>query len=199
MNNDVYVHPTALVESQQIGDGTRVWAFAHVMKDAAIGMACNIGDHCFVESGAHIGNYVTVKNGNMIWEGITLEDGVFVGPRVFFINDMYPRSARYDVVNRRSHKDDWLVSTHVQEGASLGAAAVILGGVTIGAFAMVAAGAVVTSDVPPHALMRGTPARRHGWVCLCGLPLSIDTGSDARCACDKTYTRQGPGLICTSR
>ena len=89
---NVFVHPTALVETTEIGKGTRVWAFSHLMEGVRIGKNCNIGDHCFIESGVLIGDNVTIKNGNMLWEGVTIQDGVFVGPHVFFTNDRYPRS-----------------------------------------------------------------------------------------------------------
>jgi acetyltransferase-like isoleucine patch superfamily enzyme len=185
--NDVFVHPTALVETTDIGAGTRIWAMVHVMKHAVIGRNCNIGDHSFVESGAIVGNDVTVKNGNMLLDGLTLEDGVFVGPRVFFTNDLYPRSARSPLVNMRSAREEWLVTTCVQHGASLGAGSIILGGVTIGAFAMVGAGAVVTRDVPRHALVIGNPARFHGWVCRCGRPLTFEEDI-AECGCGLCFT-----------
>jgi acetyltransferase-like isoleucine patch superfamily enzyme len=194
---DIFIHPTALVETDQIGAGTSIWAYAHIMRGAAIGENCNVGDHCFIERGAVIGNNVTVKNGNMIWEGVTLEDGVFVGPHAFFTNDLYPRSARHPTVNHRAANHDWLVTTRVCEGASLGAGAVIRGGITIGAFAMVGAGAVVTRDVPSHGLVLGNPARLRGWVCRCGLPLSLLPGDAARCKCQLVYkvTDDGVWLI----
>lgn len=185
MSETFFVHPTALVESQAIGPGTRIWAFCHVMAGAVIGNNCNIGDHCFIETGARVGDNVTIKNGNMLWEGVTLEDGVFVGPHVFFTNDLYPRSARLPEAGQRYSGRDWLAPTVIERGASLGAAAVILAGLTIGAFAMVGAGAVVTRDVPAHALVVGNPARRRGWVCWCGLPVQVTAGVAVCTSCGR--------------
>lgn len=191
---DVFVHPTALVESETIGVGTRVWAMVHILKGAVIGSSCNIGDHTFIESGVVIGNDVTIKNGNMVWEGVTLEDGVFVGPHVFFTNDRYPRSPRNEVARHRYESRDWLVETRVRRGASLGAAAVLLPGVTVGAYAMVGAGAVVTRDVAPHALVVGNPARWHAWVCCCGLPLDFGEGAEAVCGCGLRFREEDGAL-----
>jgi acetyltransferase-like isoleucine patch superfamily enzyme len=194
MSDDIYIHPTALVESDTIGEGTRIWAFVHVMKDAPIGANCNIGDHTFVESGAAIGNGVTIKNGNMIWEGVTLEDGVFVGPHAFFTNDLYPRSARLPEAAARYETHDWLALTRVKRGASIGAAAVIIAGTAVGEYAMIGAGAVVTRDVPPHALMVGNPARRVGWVCACGEKLNLVQGRGACTVCERRYVQEGEAL-----
>lgn len=180
--NDVFVHATAIAESDRIGTGTRIWAFAHVMKGAVVGESCNIGEHCFVEGGAVVGSGCTIKNGNMLWEGVTLEDGVFVGPHVFFTNDRYPRSPRLPSAKPRyAEKATWLLPTKVKEGASLGAGAVLLPGITIGEYAMVAAGSVVTKDVQPYSLVRGNPARPSGWVCRCGQRLGV-VGDTAECA-----------------
>jgi acetyltransferase-like isoleucine patch superfamily enzyme len=191
---DVYCHPTALVETRQIGRGTRIWAFAHVMAGAVIGENCNVGDHCFIEAGAVVGNHVTIKNGNMIWEGVTLEDGVFVGPGVCLTNDRYPRSARLPQARERYQDRGWLVPTRVKTGASLGAAAVILPGVTIGEYALVAAGAVVTYDVPPYTVVAGNPARPRGWVCQCGLPLYVQD-EKAQCNnCGRRFTLHNGAL-----
>jgi UDP-2-acetamido-3-amino-2,3-dideoxy-glucuronate N-acetyltransferase len=179
--NDVFVHSTAIVETTQIGDSTRIWAYTHVMNGVSIGVNCNIGEHCFIESGVAVGGHVTIKNGNMLWEGVRLEDGVFLGPRVTFTNDLYPRSPRLPQARKRYRDKGWLRPTVVGQGASVGAGAVILGGVTLGEFCMVGAGATVTRDVPPHALVVGSPARLRGWVCQCGLPLTI-SDTVARCA-----------------
>jgi len=191
----VRIHPTALVETAAIGEGTVVWAFAHVLAGAQIGRDCSIGDHAFIEGGSRIGDGVTVKNGAMIWDGVTIGDGVFVGPGVLFTNDRYPRSARAPWLDRDHRREDWLVQTTVEEGASLGAGAVILPGVRIGRFAMVAAGAVVTHDVAPHALVRGNPARQAGWVCRCGQPIAA-TEARATCnACGDGYGLSSHGAL----
>jgi UDP-2-acetamido-3-amino-2,3-dideoxy-glucuronate N-acetyltransferase len=176
----VFVHSTAIVEATEIGDGTHIWAYTHVMRDVPIGGNCNIGEHCFIESGATIGNQVTIKNGNMIWEGVHLEDGVFVGPLVVFTNDLYPRSPRLPQMRNRYADRGWLKPTVIKRGASLGAGSVILAGITIGEFCMVGAGAIVNKTLPPHALVVGSPARVRGWVCECGQRLVF---SDEAAAC----------------
>ncbi len=182
-----YVHPTALVETTQIGKGSRIWAFTHIMNGVSIGEDCNIGDHCFVEKGVVIGNCVTIKNGNMLFEGITLEDGVFVGPHVFFTNDLYPRSPRLSEARERYENHDWFKPTLIKYGATLGAGAIILAGVTIGEFCTVGAGALVTHDTKPYSLVIGNPAQQYGWVCKCGLKLH-EVESGARCtSCGRQY------------
>jgi acetyltransferase-like isoleucine patch superfamily enzyme len=187
----VYIHPTALVETQQIGEGTRIWAFSHLMAGVSIGMNCNVGDHCFIKSGASIGNDITIKNGNMIWEGVTLDDGVFVGPQVLFTNDRQPRSPRLAQAKMRYSNCDWLLPTRVKQGASLWSGAILLAGVTIGEFAMVGAGAVVTKDVPPYSLVIGNPARIVGWVCQCGHSLEFQEGSASCSHCSIDFVRTG--------
>jgi UDP-2-acetamido-3-amino-2,3-dideoxy-glucuronate N-acetyltransferase len=170
----IFVHPNALCESDDIGAGTRIWAFAHVMKGAIVGGNCNIGDHAFIESGARLGHRVTIKNQVMVWDGVEIGDDVFVGPGTTFTNDLWPRSPRMalaPVADRYREREHWLERISVAAGASLGARCIILPGVTIGAFAMVGAGAVVTRDVAPHALVIGHPARAMGWVCRCGFRL----------------------------
>jgi acetyltransferase-like isoleucine patch superfamily enzyme len=188
------VHPTALVESQEVGEGTRVWAFTHVMKEASVGHNCNIGEHCFVESGADIGNDVTLKNGNEVWDGVTLSDGVFVGPKVCFTNDLRPRSPRLAQAAGRYASHSWLTPTLVGRGASLGAGCIILAGNTVGEFAMVASGAIVTHDVPAYALFIGAPARLAGWACQCGASLEFRGGAAACEVCGMGFVR-GEGIV----
>jgi UDP-2-acetamido-3-amino-2,3-dideoxy-glucuronate N-acetyltransferase len=191
MNERALVHPSALVETDQIGAGTRIWAFTHILPGASIGSRCNIGDHCFVESNVAIGDDVTIKNGNSIWEGVTLEDGVFVGPSVVFTNDLRPRSPRLADAAERYADRSWLVPTIVRRGATLGAGAVILAGVTIGEYAFVGAGALVTRDVDAHALVVGSPARPTGWVCRCGGALAAARGRAECPTCGSTYALSG--------
>lgn len=151
---DAFIHERALCESEHIGSGTRIWAFAHVLPGARIGDDCNICDGVFVEDEVVLGDRVTVKCGVQLWNGITIEDDAFIGPNATFTNDLFPRSRR------------WIESaqTIVRAGASIGANATILPGIEIGRGAMVGAGAVVTRSVPPHAIVVGNPARIQGYV-----------------------------------
>ena len=194
MEDEVFVHPRGLNESEQVGAGTRIWAFAQVMRGAVVGRDCNIGGHSFVEAGARVGNGVTVKNGVCVWEGVCLEDYVFVGPQACFTNDRYPRSPRGPSAAGRYATKAWLEGTRVCEGAAIGARAVILPGLTIGRYALVAAGAVVTRDVPDFVAVRGHPARPAGYVCMCGRPLPA-AGEALNCVhCRRSYARSGAGL-----
>lgn len=191
---EVFIHSTAIVDSTQVGAGTRIWAYTHVMNDASIGGDCNIGEHCFIESGATVGNQVTIKNGNMVWEGVHLEDGVFVGPLVVFTNDLYPRSPRLPQVHNRYADRSWLEQTIIKRGASLGAGAVILAGITIGEFCMVGAGSIVSKSLPPHALVIGSPARVVGWVCQCGQRLMFSNESAACATCGLEFMKTERGV-----
>ena len=150
-----FAHPQAIVESAKVGPGTRIWAFAHILPGAVIGADCNLCDHVFVENEVRIGDRVTVKSGVQLWDGVVLEDDVFVGPNATFMNDPFPRS------RRRLAR---LARTVVRAGASIGANATILPGVTVGRAAMVGAGAVVTQDVPANAIVVGNPAYIQGYV-----------------------------------
>ena len=142
------------MESSRIGDRTRIWAFAHVLPGATIGADCNICDHTFIENDVVVGDRVTIKCGVQLWDGVTLEDDVFIGPNVSFTNDHFPQSGQRQA----------LLRTSVQKGASIGANATILPGITIGERAMIGAGAVVTHDVPRHAIVTGNPGRISGYV-----------------------------------
>src|SRR6266568_8664171 len=142
----VLVHPNALVESGAIGPGTRIWAFSHVMEHAEIGSGCNICDHTFIESHAKLWNNVTVKNGVAIWDGVLIEDDVFLGPDVVLTNDPNPRA------EIKKPREQWL-PTLIRKGATVGANATVLCGITVGSYAFVAAGAVVTRNVPDYALI----------------------------------------------
>lgn len=150
-----FIHPQALCESAHIGEGTRVWAFAHVLPGAVVGRDCNLCDGVFIENDVRIGNRVTVKCGVQLWDGVTLEDDVFVGPNATFTNDAFPRSLQQPATFLR---------TTIERGASIGANATILPGLTIGRGAMVGAGAVVTRSVPPWAVVAGNPARITGYA-----------------------------------
>ncbi|MGZ9710573.1 WxcM-like domain-containing protein [Glaciimonas sp. GNP009] len=154
-SKDYFVHSHALCESDNIGKGTRVWAFAHVLPQARIGTDCNICDNVFIENDVFIGDRVTIKCGVQIWDGITIEDDVFIGPNVTFTNDRFPRSKVYPENFSR---------TILKKGASLGANSTILPGITIGTNTMVGAGAVVTRSVPPNAIVVGNPAKISGYV-----------------------------------
>ena len=154
-----FQHPRALVESPHVGARTRIWAFAHVLPGAVIGADCNLCDHVFIENDVQIGDRVTIKSGVQVWDGITLEDDVFVGPNATFTNDRFPRSRRWP---------ESFARTVVREGATIGANATLLPGLTIGKRAMVGAGAVVTRDVPADAIVIGNPAFIHGYVARLG-------------------------------
>ncbi|HEX9584872.1 MAG TPA: acyltransferase [Gammaproteobacteria bacterium] len=174
--SDVFIHELALCESDSVGHGTRIWAYAHVMKDAQIGADCNIGGHAFIESGARIGDRVVVKNGVQIWDHVTVEDDVFIGPNATLINDRVPRAGQY-----RTRVD--FQPTRICRGATIGANATVLCGLCVGAHAFVAAGSVIVKDVPAHGFLVGAPGKRLGWVCTCGLRLD-DT---LACACGRRF------------
>jgi UDP-2-acetamido-3-amino-2,3-dideoxy-glucuronate N-acetyltransferase len=159
--SDYFVHASGLCESTNVGHGTRIWAFAHVLPGARIGTDCNVCDQVFIEDDVVIGDRVTVKCGVQLWNGLRIEDDAFIGPNATFTNDLFPRS-------KRPPKD--FVRTVVKRGASIGANATILAGTTIGELAMVGAGSVVTKSVPARAIVRGVPARIVGYVDETGQP-----------------------------
>lgn len=154
-----FFHHFAVVESDEVGEGTRVWAFAHIMRGAKVGRFCNIGEHCYIESGVEIGDFCTIKNGVHLWEGVVLEDYVFLGPSAVFTNDKYPRSKNRGWELRR---------TVIKRYATVGAGAVVLCGIEIGRYALVGAGAVVTKSVPDFGVVFGNPAKLVGYACACG-------------------------------
>ncbi len=150
-----FVHPQGICETENVGEGTRVWAFAHVLPGAVIGRDCNICDHVFIENDVVLGDRVTVKCGVQLWDGIRVQDDVFVGPNATFTNDKFPRS--------KAHQQSPL-RTCIEHHSSIGANAVILPGIRVGAYSMIGAGAVVTHDVPPYAILAGNPARIIGYT-----------------------------------
>ena len=181
------IHPTAEVEpGAQVGAGTRIWHHAHVRMGAVIGANCILGYGVYVDAGVTIGDNCKLQNRVSVYHGVTIEDGVFVGPHVAFTNDKYPRAIRPD--GALATDDDWTVSPIlVRHGASIGAGAVVLPGVTIGPWAMVGSGAVVTHDVPAHAIVAGNPAQLKGFACKCGATLQPE-GQGWRCPrCGETH------------
>lgn len=154
VNRNFFVHGHALCESENIGQDTRVWAFAHILPGATLGRECNVCDNVFIENDVIIGDRVTLKCGVQIWDGITIEDDVFIGPNATFTNDIFPRSKVYPQAFAR---------TIIRKGASLGANCTILPGITIGINAMIGAGAVVTRSIPPNAIVVGNPAKIIGY------------------------------------
>ncbi len=162
------IHPTADVSSEAvIGQGAKIWQHCQVREGAIIGENCILSKDVYVDSNVHIGNNVKIQNGVSVYHGVTLEDGVFCGPHCTFTNDLQPRAINADGTLKSA--DDWVVDeTRVKKGASIGAHATVVCGVTIGEWAMIGAGAVVTHDVPDYGLVYGNPARLRGFVCPCG-------------------------------
>jgi acetyltransferase-like isoleucine patch superfamily enzyme len=183
-------HPLALVESDEIGEDTRIWAFAHVMKDARIGRGCNIGEQCYIEQGVTLGNNVTVKNGVNVWTGVTVEDNVFLGPNCVLTNDPNPRA----YIKKSA---DSLVETLIRSNATIGANATIVCGVTIGRYAFIGAGAVVIRSVPDFSLVVGNPARQIGWMCICAQRIPMTAVENVLCCphCQCNYRRGENGLV----
>lgn len=180
-------HPTAVVESDDIGDGTKIWHFAHVREAAKIGKNCIVGKSAYIDEDVEIGDGVKIQNFVSVYKGVRVEDDVFIGPSVTFTNDSYPRAFSWG--------EDKITPTVVKKGASIGANSTIVCGVTLGEYAMIGAGSVVTKDVLPFGLVYGNPAELKGFVCYCGGKLSeIITEGDGKivykCGCGKEVEMQ---------
>ena len=192
MEQDVFVHESSCVDQPcEIGAGTKIWHFCHVMSGSKIGCGCNIGQNVFIAGGVVLGDNVKVQNNVSLYEGVVLEDDVFCGPSCVFTNIVTPRS--------HYPRKGQYVETRVGQGATIGANATIVCGHHLGSYALIGAGAVVTRDVPDHALMVGVPARVAGWVCRCGmrLPIGVDeqTSSVTCGECGDRYAKTGAALI----
>jgi UDP-2-acetamido-3-amino-2,3-dideoxy-glucuronate N-acetyltransferase len=180
---DYFVHESSYVDDGAVvGSGTKIWHFSHVMPGATIGERCSLGQNVVVMPGTTIGNNVKIQNNVSIYEGVILEDDVFCGPSCVFTNVATPRSH----VSRKSEYE----TTLVRKGASIGANATIVCGITLGEYSFVGAGAVVTADVPPYALMVGVPARRVGWMCGCGERLHLSNGNGSCPRCGREYREE---------
>ena len=179
----VRVHPLGLCESDDVGPGTRVWAWAHVLPGARVGADCNICDHAYVEGGARLGDRVTVKNAVLVFDGVDVGDDAFLGPNVLFTNDLRPRA-------HVKKGPEALLPTVVERGVTLGAGTVVVCGTTIGRHAFAAAGSVITRDVAPYSFVAGNPAVHRGWVCACGERLAVDL----KCGCGRHYALGTDGL-----
>jgi UDP-2-acetamido-3-amino-2,3-dideoxy-glucuronate N-acetyltransferase len=179
-----FIHESAFVDKgAKVGAGTKIWHFCHVMPGAVIGKGCSLGQNVVVMGGTKVGDHVKIQNNVSIYEGVELEDDVFCGPSMVFTNVVNPRS-------HVSRKHEYQ-RTLVRRGATIGANATIVCGVTVGEYGFVGAGAVVTKDVPPHALVTGVPARIAGWMCECGVTLDEGLMELACPACGERYTRRG--------
>ena len=182
-----FVHESSYVDEPcQIGEGTKIWHFSHVMKDSVIGPGCNIGQNVVVSPGVRMGRGCKIQNNVSLYTGVVLEDFVFCGPSMVFTNVVNPRS---EVARKDEYK-----TTLVRRGASIGANATVVCGITIGEYAFVGAGAVVTRDVPDFALVMGNPARRSGWMCRCGIELRTNGRTLACETCATRYDLHGDVL-----
>ena len=159
------IHPLADVQSNQIGEGTSIWQFCVVLKDAVIGQNCNICSHVFIENQVSIGDDVTIKNGVQLWDGVSIGNKAFIGPNVTFTNDIYPRSKQYP---------EQFVTTDICEGASIGANATLIAGIVIGKYAMIGAGTLVNQDIPDYTIWVGNPCRHIGYISQSGKRYSIE-------------------------
>lgn len=184
---DYFVHESSYVdEGAVVGTGSKIWHFSHIMPGAVIGERCNLGQNVVVMPKTRLGNDVKVQNNVSIYEGVTLEDDVFCGPSCVFTNVINPRS---HVSRKAEYKP-----TLVRRGATIGANATIVCGVTLGEYAFIGAGAVIATDVPAYGLMVGVPARRIGWMCQCGVRLKVEQGRAVCGACGSMYVENGGSL-----
>lgn len=189
---EYFVHESSYVDQPcEIGPGTKIWHFSHIMAGSTVGSNCNIGQNVVISPRCVVGNNVKIQNNVSVYTGVVLEDDVFCGPSMVFTN----------VINPRSHverKDEYR-DTLVRKGATIGANATIICGHTVGQYAFIGAGSVVTKDVPAYAVVFGTPAELRGWVCICGLKLELSIESNAeeraQCECGRAYTRSGMRVV----
>ena len=192
MEKNYFVHESSYVDEPcEIGDGTKIWHFSHIMKNSKIGRSCNIGQNVVVSPDVTIGNNVKIQNNVSVYTGVVLEDDVFCGPSMVFTNVVNPRS-------HVSRKDEYRL-TLVKQGASIGANATVVCGHTIGRYAFIGAGAVVTKDIPDYALVVGNPSRIVGWMCQCGIKLNFKQNSDDQTCvctvCNKKYEKREGAVI----
>ena len=188
MNAEVFVHPTAVIDAgAQIGAGTAIWHFCHIMPGAVIGAGCNIGQNVFIDNGVIVGNGVKIQNNVSLYNGVVVEDDVFIGPSAVFTNVINPRS----FIERKTE----FRPTFIRRGATLGANVTIVCGLEVGAYAMVGAGAVITKDVKPFALVYGNPAKQKGWVSKAGYALVFNEEGCATCSGDGSGYTFKDGLV----